>query len=934
MFQPPRFPLAASFAFVACSAFPLIAQQGGAIPLAPINVDGSSSHMATAPRAAAVRATGPISIDGRFDEADWATAPVIRDFTQTDPFEGEPVSQRTEVRLLFDDNALYVGAWLYDTGPVSSRLTRRDALSDTDLFRVTIDSYHDHQTAFLFGVNPAGVRLDQQISTGGSDESWDPVWDAATDRTPEGWFAEMRIPLSQLRFSAEPRQTWGIQLERQIYRNQETAFFAFVPKLERGGVQRYGHLDGIEDIRPSRRIELLPYVTARGEFLPAEPENPLRTGSDWFGNAGLDVKLGLNSNLTLDATFNPDFGQVEVDPAVINLTAFETRFEERRPFFVEGTEIFRFGQGGPTGSTGRPAELAYSRRIGRAPQGTSAFSILDAPTETTILGATKITGKFGNGWSVGFVQAVTAREKARILLRETIGLGIAFREDEGEVEPLTSYVIARIRRDANGGATRVGAMVTAVNRDLSQLSPVRILDTDSDEVPLPLYTVGIPVLKYQLHGSAYVAGVDLIHEWDQGRWRFSSSFSPSLVRGDPEALIRTQQASTRYMNRPDATHLGVDSTATSLTGYYAMAELNRVAGVWTGRLGFGAASPGYEVNDLGFQSYADRLIIDTHLQYNQTRPGRFFRNWNIGGGPDNIWNYEGRHVMSNINTNIVFNWVNYWRSNIRLEYIPSTFDDRLTRGGPMSKNPRSQLVSATVTTDSRKNYSFSGTAGYTGEQGGGFNRNASLSFNYRPRESWEFRLGPSYTHRSAEAQYLTSVVDVLAEETFGWRYIFGALDQKTISMDMRLNVTFTPALSFQLYMQPLVSAGNYSDLKELRAPGTFSFNVYGRDVGTIIKEDGQYQIKPVDGPSGSFSVRDRDFNVRSVLGNAVLRWEWRRGSTIYLVWQQSRDGRISGSDPGDFEGVGRLDFGRDMRDLLDIRPDNIFALKINYWLNP
>src|SRR5690606_27301981 len=373
-----------------------------------------------------------------------------------------------EVRILFDDDAIYVGAALHDTGEVTSRLARRDALGESDIFSITLDSYHDHQTGYRFAVNPAGVRRDELISTGGNDASWDPVWDVATDRTESGWSVEMRIPFSQLRFSRDARQTWGIQIERSIHRNQESAEFAFTPKLERGGVQRFGHLEGIADIRAGRRFELLPYVTTRAEYVPLLPAaaggfaNPYRSGSDYFANAGLDMKVGLGSNLTLDATINPDFGQVEVHTAVINLTAVETRFEERRPFFVEGAEIFRFGQGGPTGSTGRQAEVLYSRRIGRSPQGSapSSAEFTDAPSSTTILGAARMTGKLGDGWSLGLLQAVTAREEARFA--STDGA-----RDALEVEPLTNYVVGRLRRDTNGGQTRVGGIFTAVNRDLS-----------------------------------------------------------------------------------------------------------------------------------------------------------------------------------------------------------------------------------------------------------------------------------------------------------------------------------------------------------------------------------------------------------------------------------------------------------------------------------
>jgi len=873
------------------------------------------SHASTAPMATAVRTTQPPAIDGRIAEETWASAPVISEFTQTDPNEGEPVSQRTDVRVLYDESAIYIGAMLYDTGEIRGRLARRDGLGESDVFSVTLDSYHDHQTAYKFSINPAGVRQDESMSTGGSDASWDPVWDVSTQRTDDGWAVEMRIPFSQLRFSSEAQQTWGIQFERSIHRNQESAQFAFTPKLERGGIQRFGHLEGIQNIQAGRRFELLPYIATRAEFVPVAPRaggslaNPYRSGSDYFGEVGLDMKYRLSSNITLDATVNPDFGQVEVDPAVINLTAFETRFEERRPFFVEGAEIFRFGQGGPTGSTGRPAEVIYSRRIGRTPQGSvpsgAAFSAV--PTAATILGAAKLTGKLGNGWSIGLLEAVTGREEARFTSSDGVG-------DVVEVEPMANMLVARVRRDADGGATRIGVVLTALNRDLSD-----------------------PGLKSRLHHSAYVAGVDLIREWAGGSWRFSSSFSPSIVLGEESALIRTQETPSRYYNRPDANHLDVDSTATSLTGYYAMAELNKVSGVWTGRLGLGATSPGYEVNDVGFQSYADRLILDTHFQYNQTRPGRYLRNWSMGGGPDNIWNYDGQHVLSNVNVLGRYTWANYWGSGWRLDYTPEAYDDRLTRGGPLAKSPSGYLFNANVSTDSRKAHTLNGSVSYSTHDGGGWARSANISATLRPRVNWEIRVGPSVSRRFSSAQYVSSVGDDRATSTFDRRYIFAGLEQTTFGIDTRVNVTFSPNLSFQLYVQPLLSSGDYEDLKELREPGTFAFNTFGEDVGTITRQDdGNFRIDPVgNNPARSFLIRDQDFTVRSVLGNAVLRWEWRAGSTLYLVWQQSREGRITAMDPGAAEdGVGRLDFGRDARELLDIEPDNVFALKINYWLNP
>ncbi len=411
-----------------------------------------------APTAVATRLLGAITIDGLLDDAIWQRAAPISDFLQTAPLEGQPATERTDVRLLYDDDAIYVGARLHDRSPVTSRLARRDAgLGDSDSFVLLLDSYHDHETAYRFWTNPSGVKGDAILAgnrRGGGDSSWDPVWDLATAVSDSGWVVEMRIPFSQLRFDREDEQVWGIQVERNIHRNQENATFPFTPRLERAGVSRYAHLDGIAGIEPGRRLELLPYAVARGEYVQLDAPagvafgNPYRSGADHFGGAGVDLKYRIAPNVTLDAAVNPDFGQVEVDPSVINLTAFETRFSERRPFFVEGADIFSFGEGGPTGSVGRPPQMLYSRRIGRAPRGSlpSEAVFSDVPSATTILGAAKVTGRVGDGWSLGVLEAVTASETATYLDvdRQTGKLA---------VEPAANHFVGRLRRQIRGGAT-------------------------------------------------------------------------------------------------------------------------------------------------------------------------------------------------------------------------------------------------------------------------------------------------------------------------------------------------------------------------------------------------------------------------------------------------------------------------------------------------
>ncbi len=874
-----------------------------------------------APRARAVRTLTSIDVDGRLDEAVWAQAPVVTDFIQSDPAEGEPGSQPTELRIAFDDNAIYIGAMLYDSFPVTTRLQRHDiGAGDFDFITVSLDSYHDHETSYNFSTNPSRSINDAVSSSGGGggrgqDISWDPVWEVATQITDVGWSAEMRIPFSQLRFSSDEEQVWGIQVRRSIHRNQERSTFPFTPTLQRRGASRYAHLEGIEGIRSGQKLELLPYVAGRGEYvqLPTPSginfANPYRSGSDYFGQAGLDLKYRLASNVTLDATVNPDFGQVELDPSIINLTAFETRFQERRPFFVEGGDIFRIGEGGPAGSTGRAPQLFYSRRIGRPPSGSVPFDAVfsDMTTATTILGAAKITGRVGDGWSMGLLEAVTGRETATYI-------DAAQAVDQAIVEPRSNYLVGRVRRQIRGGLTRFGIFGTAVNRSLTGTG-----------------------LDGRVHSAAYSGGADFAHEWSNRTYRISTMFTGSYLQGDPEVITRTQRSSTRYYQRPDADHLTLDTNATSLGGYYAMVDFAKQAGAFGGKVAMAASSPGYEVNDMGFQSATDRLILDTNISYNQPDPGRILRRWDVQVSPGAVWNYSGDRVWTQLTGNVNFQLLNYWGGGIKLGYNPPHDDDRLTRGGPMARTPRRVSGSANLRSDGRHqtvgrlNYNWS-----TGEEGS-WSRGLSVNLTTNAGERLRVQVGPAVTRRNVFAQYVTSVADVLADQTFGRRYIFGGLRQTTVSLETTINFTFTSWMSLQLYVEPFISTGNYRELKELERPGTYNFLEYGTDIGTVSQDPGaSYSIDPDGaGPATVFAVPDRDFSYRSLLGNAVLRWEWRPGSTLFLVWQQSRinslrgDG-LTGTDPW----IGGLDLNRDVGDIFSMPADNIFALKVNYWLNP
>jgi hypothetical protein len=895
---------------------PVLAQEATARgPVTAPAASGPYRHD-LAPVARALRTATPIDIDGVLDEPVWAQASPITDFIQERPFEGQATTQRTEFRIAYDLDAIYVGAMLYDDERLTPRLTRRDAgTGDFDFITVRLDSFHDHETTYDFSVNPSGSYRDA-VSGGGGGTSWDPVWSRAARITDEGWSAEIRIPFSQLRFSPETEQVWGIYLVRSIHRSQERVVFPFIPTLDRGGPSRFAHLEGINGVQPGRRLELVPYAAARGEYLRlANPagisfDNPYRSGSDHFGDVGVDLKYRLTSNVTLDATANPDFGQVELDPSVINLTAFETRFEERRPFFVEGADIFNFGEGGPQGSTGRPPQLLYSRRIGRAPQGSlpagAVFS--DLATTTTILGAAKVTGRTRGGWSVGLLEAVTARETAHYL-------DASQARGEAIVEPTSNYFVGRVRRQIGGGETRFGIIGSATNRGLSGTG-----------------------MENRLHEAAYSSGLDFAHEWANRTYKISAIFTTSYVEGDPAAIARTQQTSTHYYQRPDASHVEVDPTRTSLVGYYSFVDLVKQAGAFTAKTSVGVASPGYEVNDLGFQSDADRIIIDTNFQYSQPNPGRILRNWSVRGSPDATWNYAGDRVHGEINGNVNVQLLNYWGAGARLAYNPRNDDDRLTRGGPLAQKPQRWGGTVNINSDSRR--SVVGRFGYDWgtDEAGGWSHDLGLNLSANVSEQVDLRFGPGVNRRFETAQYVTSLADPLATATFGRRYVFADLDQTTVSFETRVNVTISPAISLQLYVEPFISAGDYRGLKEFVRPGAFDFSRYGDDIGSVSQDPatGHYQVDPDGaGAAPQFTVTNRDFSYRSLLGNAVLRWEWREGSTLYLVWQQRRINSLTNRGPdGADTWVGGFDLGRDIGDMFAKPADNIFAIKINYWINP
>jgi len=857
------------------------------------------------PQITAVRVSqGPV-LDGRLDDSVWALATPITDLRQSDPEEGKLVSESTEVRVLYDASALYIGVRLFDREPkkIARHLGRRDTFTQSDDFRVLIDSYHDHRTAYRFDVTPLGVKSDLQFGDDGNfaDQSWDPVWEVATSIDARGWSAEYRIPFTQLRFSRQRDQVWGIRFVRTILRKNEFAMWPFIKKTESGFVSRFGHLVGLHDIPPPQRVELLPYSVARGTYqTPLDARDPYDRAHDYFGSGGMDLKYGLTSNLTLDATLNPDFGQVELDPAFVNLTAFEQFLPEHRPFFVEGADIFGFG-GGSGGflQFGNAPQFFYSRRIGHAPEGpvTSSGEFVDYPSSTAILGAAKLTGRSPSGWTVGVLDAVTARERATVLDTTT---NFSAHDD---VEPLSNYGVARIKRTLNGGNDAYGMIATAVHR-----------------------TIDAPGLDL-LRTNAYDLGLDARHRWDHNTYAIAADFGFSSISGDRAAIDSAQLASSRYYQRPDNYHY--DSTRTALTGITGDVYLDKLAGAWLWGAATSFTSPGFEVNDLGFQHRGDRIANGEYVGRHWTKPGPIVREATVvlQGAPS--FNWEGDWIQKEAFVNAFGTLHNFWVFSVFAGYAATVVDDRLTRGGPAALLPSGANTNLFVQTNPNSPVNLGVNLFYNEDASGAWLAGGNPQLSARISSALSLSLAPNYVTGVSTAQYVQQVTDSSATRTYGARYVFARLLQHELDITLRVNATMTRNLSLELYTQPFTFSGAYTAFKELAAPRTFNFNVYGQANGSTIRYDSSaaaYTVKPNGAqPSDSFTIANPDFRTRSVRINAVLRWEYRPGSTLFLVWTQNRSGFFA--DPS-------FDAGRDFgRELFRDPPTNVFLVKVNYWLN-
>lgn len=844
-----------------------------------------------------------INIDGVINESSWEFSLSSSNFLQRDPLEGEPSTQETDFSILYDEEFLYVAvrALTENSSTIKGILSRRDVETPSDWVFVSIDSYNDNRTAFEFGLNPVGVKIDtRRFDDTNKDTNWDAIWDGKASIDEKGWYAEFKIPFRELRFDNNRNKTWGIQIHRYIAENNEEAYWAFWPKDVNGYVQHYGELNGLEDIPKQKRIYAMPYVT--GSYNKNDDlRTPVHAHSYNFAeNIGLDAKIGITNNLTFDITINPDFGQVEADPAELNLSAFESYFAEKRPFFVEGGNIFNFSLGLGDGNQASNS-LFYTRRIGRAPHDYAEDDdgYETNPTATRILSAGKLSGKTSSGWSIGILDAVTAKETGTVKF------------DDGSptikqtVEPLTNYFVSRVQKDLREGKTTIGGIFTATNRHID------------DEH-----------LEY-LHDKAYTSGLDFDHYLFNDNYELEGAFAFTDVYGTKEAILETQTSSRHYFQRPNTKHLSIDSSATNLKGFGHKLAFSKIRGDhWRWAIGEWAFSPKFEANDLGFNRRADSQVQFAWIQYREDDPGKHIRRYRINF---NAWRgatfgNESTGDGGNVNGGLTF--MNYWNTGAGINLELPGWHTSATWGGPAVRTDSQMNFWGYLSSDNRKPIHFV-LMGYSGQSRGGSNwYGIDPSINWRPTQNFSVSANLSYNYVYDSWANWSGYETTEDLQTGQMDYIMAEMDQKTISATLRLDFTLTPNLSIQYYGSPFITVGKYNNFKKLIDPDgdTFSdrFLEYDKIMQNYNDADEVWEIDYDNDGVTNYEISNLDFNYRQFNSNLVIRWEYKTGSTLYLVWSQGASEYIENS---------ALNYTNDMQDLFRTNIDNVILLKFSYLLN-
>jgi hypothetical protein len=829
------------------------------------------------------------NIDGDLDDKSWEIAEWSGDFIEWEPDENTPPSQQTKFKIVYDKKYLYVAFRCYDTEPdkIEKRLSRRDDFVG-DGVAILIDSYHDKRNAFVFIVTAAGVKVDEFATENGDnfDDSWNPIWYTATKLDDGGWTAEMKIPFSQLKFGKSKEQIWGLELSRMVFREDEWSVWQRLPQDAPGMVSEFGELRGLIDIQPQKQLEIQPFVVNQLDTYPKEEGNPFRDGSDFILNGGLDAKIGITNDLTLDLTVNPDFGQVEADPGAIALDGFQIFFEERRPFFVENKNIFDYE------FADRNDNLFYSRRIGRSPQGRANLSsgeFVNQPNNTTILGAAKFSGKTKSGWSLGLLESVTGKMFAEV-------------DANGErrkelVEPLTNYLIGRAQKDFNNRNSYIGGIFTATNRKLESN------------------------LEF-LRKAAYTGGFDFKHNWKDRNYYLEGNVVTSHVTGSKEAITNTQNSITHLFQRVDASHVAVDPDRTSMTGTGGKLEMGKAGGGnWRYEGGVIWRSPELELNDVGFLRQAD--LIKQYLEVSRLflKPTNFYRRMRLELEQYTTFDFEGNYNRIQYQFEGFINYKNNWWTEVGAAHKPRIFSNTVLRGGPRWRWSNENFGYLFFGSDQRKKFNF--TLGYVNSQAAENNFSLEryvMRFRYQPFDAFSLSAEIEYEENPNKTQYVDEV-------SFNGtpRYITANIDQRTFATSLRFNYSLNPNLSIQFYGQPFISRGTYTDFNYVNNPIAEKLDdritVYNANQISRINNSGSYFVdENLDGNT-DYEIEDPDFSFVQFRSNLVMRWEYIPGSEIFLVWSKGVTGF---GDPMDSLG-NNLD-----AQILNQEMDNTFLIKVTY----
>ncbi len=838
--------------------------------------------------------SAPPVIDGSVEDEAWLKGSWGGDFSQFEPNNGSKPAQQTEFKVLFDDNNIYVLVKAYDTEPDSivRRISRRDN-GDGDFVGISFDSYHDRQTGFVFASNAAGVKNDFIWARDGQieDDTWDPIWFTAAKLYDWGWAAEMRIPLTQLRFRISDTGVWGLEVFRNLFRTQETSVWQPIDRNSSGLVHNFGEMTGMTGIKPRKQADITPFVVGSIETFEKEEGNPFATGKGWKYNGGLDAKFGITNNMTLDLTVNPDFGQVEADPSEVNLTAYETFFEEKRPFFIEGKNITSFRTGLGDGDIGYD-NLFYSRRIGRSPHlgaDTEDNEYVREPRSTPIISAAKLTGKTPDGLSIGIVEAVTAEGRAEI---DSLG-----DRSWQTVEPLTNYFVSRVMKDFNGGKTVIGGAFTNTHRFLEKS--------------------GIDGLVR----NANTAGIDFMHSFGEDRdWFVSFNGAVSNLSGSEEAIRDLQESSVHLFQRPDADYLEVDPTRTSLNGFGGNIQAGKTGGHWNFMAFSYVKSPGFDLNDVGYLQSADAIISGLWSAYSFDKPFSIFRRIRPNGNLWTGWDFGGTHLFTGGNLSLYVQFKNLWYLSFGGNYEGNSISNTILRGGPSMLWPSYKSMYLYMgTSSSKKVY----TSLWTNYSKGGEESSRRLSGGFeltvKPGQSFTATVSPSWSRNMNTLQYVKHIDD-------GDRYVLARIDQQIVSMSLRLSYNITPDLTLQYWGQPFLAAMDYSRFKVVTNPSAERLtDRYHELTASELSYDATDNIYNVDDNYDGiweYSFDNPDNNYDQFLSNLVARWEFRPGSTIYLVWSQTRN---YGDSTGSFSLRQNID-----NLYTEKKPYDVFLVKFTY----